>query len=284
MRLTVICFAVIASVLTADRPADAKEIRDPEAILKKIDAIIKDDVTKWCAEKGIAYPPSAVVLRIFKKERELEIWTKNDGQEKMALVKTIPICAMDFAPGPKISEGDGKTPEGYYHPTVTYGSRHFWMWIDLDDVDTPGAPGSGSSFKMCIEYPNALDAKRTRDAKYKKPGGEICLHGNCVSAGCPSFTNRDFLLVFAFVRHHDAGRHGKLQLHIFPFRFDKADEGARSALAGQYQYIDAVGKKKLLAFWENLEEGFTVFNKSPNPLKVTMGGVKYVFRQSGSPN
>lgn len=277
MRLTVICCAVVASALAAAPCAEAKDLRDPDAILKKIDAIIKDDVTRWCKEKGVAYPPSAVVLRVFKKERELEIWARNDGQEKMALVRTIPICAMDFTPGPKVTEGDGKTPEGFYHPAVAYGSKYFWMWMDLDDVDAQGEPGKGSSFKMCTEYPNPLDAKRTKDAKLKKTGGEICMHGNCVSAGCPSFKNRDFLSVFAFSRHHDAKRHGKLQLHLFPFRFDKVDAPARAALAGAYQYAGAVGKERLLTFWQNLEEGFAAFNKSPNPLKIGVEKDTYRF-------
>jgi murein L,D-transpeptidase YafK len=271
LLLSVVLVAALAGA------AGAKDLRDPDKILAKIDAIIKDDVTRWCAGKGVAYPPSAVVLRIFKKERELEIWAKNDGQEKMALVGTIPICAMDFTPGPKVIEGDGRTPEGFYHPEVAYGSRHYWMWMDLDDVDAQGETGRGSSFKMCTEYPNAVDRKRTKDARHAKTGGEICLHGNCVSAGCPSFRNRDFLPVFAFARHHDAKRHGRLQLHVFPFRLDKVDAAKRAALAEPYPFLDAVGKERVLRFWDNLQEGFDAFNKDPNPLKIGYGAGVYVF-------
>ena len=277
MRLTAISTAIAATLFLASGPAEAKDLRDPDAILAKIDSIIKGDVEKWCREKGVAYPPSAVVLRIFKMEREIEIWAKNAPQEKMALIKTLPVCAMDFSPGPKISEGDGRTPEGFYHPGFAYGSRYYWMWMNLDDVDATGEPGKGSSFKMCTEYPNALDAKRTKDAHYKRTGGEICVHGNCVSAGCPSFKNRDFLPVFAFARHHDEQKHGRLQLHIFPFRFDKVNDERRAALAGSYPYVDAVGKRRLLAFWKNLQEGFDAFNANPNPLKIVLEKDTYRF-------
>jgi hypothetical protein len=260
--------------------AAPEEIRAPNGILKRIDALIKDDVEKWCAGKGIAWPTAAVVLRIFKREHEIEIWAKNEGQGKMVLVRTIPICAMDFDPGPKIADGDGKTPEGIYHPDFSYQSANWWMWMDLDreKVGERGQVGKGSCFKMCIEYPNDLDRRRTKEMKHTRPGGEICLHGNCVSAGCASFKNADFLPVFAFARHHDTKKFGKLQLHIFPFRFEKLSDADKSALAEKYPYNDAWGKQKLLQFWANLKEGYDKFNSNPNPLSVSIGQQKYEFK------
>lgn len=264
-----------AAVVGFAHDAVGADIRDPDLILKKIDSIIKADAEKWCRDKGITYPPDAVVLRIFKKERELEIWAKNDGHKKMQLVRTIPICAMDFKPGPKLSQGDGKTPEGFYHPGFQYGSQYYWMWMDLDDVDSAGEPGKGSSFKMCTEYPNQLDRERTRAAGFKSTGGEICVHGNCVTAGCPSFENRDFLPVFAFARHHKQKKYGKLQLHIFPFRFDKVqDVGAET---GAFKHGREFGKEKLLGFWGNIKEGFEKFNAAPNPLGIRIVKGKYRF-------
>ena len=106
--------------------------------------------------------------------------------------------------------------------------------------------------------------------KHTRPGGEICLHGNCVSAGCASFKNADFLPVFAFARHHDTKKFGKLQLHIFPFRFEKLSDADKSALAEKYPYNDAWGKQKLLQFWANLKEGYDKFNSNPNPLSTML--------------
>lgn len=265
--------AFLVAVIAAICPGSAygRDVRDPDGILKAVDGLIKEDVTAWSREKGLTYPPSAVVLRIFKAERELEIWAKNDGQEKMQLVKTIPVCAMDFGPGPKLKQGDGKTPEGFYFPGFAYGSRHYWMWMRLDKehIDEDGEPGAGSSFKMCTEYPNALDRDRTRKAGFENTGAEICLHGNCVTAGCPSFKNRDFLPVFAFSRHHNAGKYGKLQLHIFPYRFDREPDAKK--MASGYKHLKALGEERLLRLWENLREGFETFNQNPNPLKIRHG-------------
>ena len=258
--------------------ARAEDVRDPGKILAKIDVVIKEEVERWCAQKRLSYPPSAVVLRIFKQERELEIWAKNYGQKQLRLVRTLPICAMDFAPGPKAAEGDGKTPEGFYHPEFSYQSSNWWMWMDLGDVDARGKVGKGSSFKMCIEYPNALDRRRTRAAGFRETGGQICMHGNCVSLGCASFKNRDFLPVFAFARHHDAKRYGRLQLHVFPFRFDRVSVEDRTRAAKDWPHAESFGAEKLLGFWKNLEEGFDAFNADPNPLRLRLGDEGFRFR------
>lgn len=250
----------------------------PEGILKAVDAVVSAEDKSLCEAAGLRWPPEAVVLRIFKKEREAELWGMNTGQKKMALIKTLPVCAMDFEPGPKLREGDEKTPEGFYRPGFEYGSKFWFMWIDLAKPDDKGEVGKGSSFKMCTEYPNKADKLRSKAAGMKSPGSEICIHGNCASVGCASFKNRDFLHVFSFSRHHDAGAHGPLQTHIFPFRFDRVPAAEREALADAYIHASAFGKEKLLRFWENLEQGFTLFNKDPRPLDFKTSRKGYSFK------
>jgi murein L,D-transpeptidase YafK len=273
-RFTAVFSAAAAMICGAE--AVAEDLRDPGKMLKKIDGLIGDEVSVWCEEKGLKYPPEAVLLRIFKQERELEIWAGDGGKSGLMLVKTLPICAMDFAPGTKLKQGDGKTPEGFYHPEFGYQSSNWWMWIDLDAVDAPGSRGTGSCFKMCVEYPNAVDRANTRTAGHSNPGGEICLHGNCVSAGCASMKNRDFLPVFAFSRHHNKKRHGKLQLHIFPFRFDRLGADEISHLAAVH--AGKLGKERLLGFWMNLKEGFDRFKSTRRPLKTAIEGGVYKFK------
>ena len=249
-------------------PSPAQPPRTPVAILERIDELIGGEIKDWCEAENVLYPPDAVLLRVFKKERELELWAKNADMAAMKMIRTIPICAMDFQPGPKLAQGDGKTPEGFYHPQFLYGSSYSWMWIRLDEgeLDRYGVVGEGSSFKMCIEYPNTLDRDRSKAACFRDPGGEICLHGNCVTAGCISFTNRNFLPVFAFSRHHDTERFGRLQLHIFPFRFD-AVQNMEDEI-DSYPHVDLLGRDDLLTFWRNLEKGYHRFNEVKNPLTI----------------
>lgn len=269
-----LCLAIAWAVPVSARSPDP---RDPAEIDAQVEAIVGPEVESWCRAKGVTYPPQAVLLRIFKRERELEVWARNRGQKTMQLLHRSAVCAMDFAPGPKLVEGDGKTPEGFYHPDFLYPSPNWWMWIDLANVDAPGRVGKGSAFRMCVDYPNALDRRRTRAAGRRSAGGGICLHGNCVSIGCASFTNRDFLPIFALARRHDERTFGKLQLHVLPFRFERVGAEERAALADAYVHRGALGRQDLLRFWENLEQGYDAFNADPNPLPVTIGDGGYVF-------
>jgi murein L,D-transpeptidase YafK len=59
-----------------------------------------------------------ILVRLYKKESELEVWKKGvDGQ--YAMLKTYPICRWSGQLGPKRKEGDRQAPEGFY--TVNSG-------------------------------------------------------------------------------------------------------------------------------------------------------------------
>jgi len=237
-----------------------------KAILTRIEEIAGHNFAQWCAEAGVTYPPQAVLMRAFKKERAFEIWAGDSG-DHLERIATLPICAADFAPGPKLREGDGKTPEGVYHPEPLYWSRYDFMWMKLlpEAIDDYGASGDGSAFRLCVEYPTRQDRDRAAGIGNKNPGSAICLHGNCVSAGCLSFTNRDFVAVFAFAMHHRKAKYGALQLHIFPFRFedhpDLAAEAARAAASGDAQRLGAAA---ITAEWEALRTLDERFRAQPS--------------------
>jgi len=241
---------------------------------KRIEDLIGSSMESWCEEQNVTYPPKFVLFRVFKYDEEYEVWAGNSNKDTLKLIQTFQICAMDTYPGPKSQQGDGKTPEGFYTCSNLYGSSYGFMWIKLnnDEVDTYGSVGRGSSFKLYVNYPNSIDKART--AKYKpgkNTGGDICIHGNCVSAGCISFKNRVFLPVYAFQKKHKANLYGNIQIHIFPYRFDKHD---MDSFLNDYQ---ALPKEYLKEFWTNLKEGYDKFNASHVAIKVTRSGSKYIF-------
>src|SRR5262245_53952457 len=55
---------------------------------------------------------SPVMIRIFKKESQLELWIERRG--RFTLFETYPICAWSGKLGPKLKEGDRQAPEGFY--------------------------------------------------------------------------------------------------------------------------------------------------------------------------
>ena len=69
-------------------------------------------------------PGEAMVVRIFKQEKTLEVWKKTSGGYKM--FKTYEICAFSGELGPKVKEGDRQSPEGFY--TITPGLLNMVNW------------------------------------------------------------------------------------------------------------------------------------------------------------
>ena len=127
----------------------------------------KDEaLQKLFKDRGIAYP-GEVFLRVFKQEKEMELWVKPKGKTKFQLLKTYPICALSGRLGPKRKEGDGQVPEGFYKIV------HF-------------NPESSFYLSLGINYPNASD-KILSDKK--SPGSAIYIHGKCVTIGCMPMTD-----------------------------------------------------------------------------------------------
>jgi len=248
--------------------------RGRRAIGERIEEMIGADMKSWCEAKGVAYPPEKVLFRVFKMEKEIEIWAMSKGLKSMQFVHTASICDMDWLPGPKLKRGDSKTPEGFYYiKRNDFGtsSKFGFMWMCLDEagVDDSGESGKCSCVKICLDYPNNVDKARTRrGAGLKDPGDAICVHGNCISDGCVSFENRDFLPVYGFAALHHRRKNDDLQFHIFPFRFkDKELE----SVAIDPKTEGLLGKEKTLRFWRNLKAGYELFEETKMPLPVRTG-------------
>ena len=245
----------------------------PAFITKRLEQMVGASLRNIFEKKGLKYPPEYILIRVFKKEKECELWAGNKNRIDLALI--LPVCAMDFIPGTKLQQGDGKTPEGFYECSELYGSNLWFMWINLDPdhYADDGVCGKGSSFRLWLDYPNILDAAHSRKFIGAKtdPGGAICSHGNCVSAGCISFENVSFLPVFLLARYHKTSIYGKLQMHVFPFRFS---EKLKKDYSAKNKHISSV---ELYRIWNNLEEGYRFINEKKKPLKFSISADKYSF-------
>ncbi len=240
---------------------------DPEDLLTRIDKVVREEFQIELSD--FDYPPDCAVIRVFKQEKECEIWAKSGNQDSLSLIMTLPICAMDFESGPKLKRGDDKTPEGFYVGNFAYHSKLWFMWMDLEDIEAKGRVKKGDGFRVCLNYPNYVDHRNSRLAGYQnKTGSGICIHGNCISSGCISFENMNFLPVYAFSRHHNRKKYRRIQYHMFPFRFENTDSEERRKLAEQYMHSDKLEQDYLLSFWENLEYGYNLFEQRKMPFYV----------------
>ena len=179
---------------------------------------------------GVPYPAGAVYLRVFKHEKELELWAGKSGAE-LKRVHTYPICSASGGLGPKREMGDGQVPEGFY---------------ELDRFN----PVSNYHLSLRVNYPNPSDAVRGSRGKL---GGDIYVHGNCVSIGCMAIEDRPIEEVYlALLDAHAAGVKS-LPIHIFPERLDPAGWKSLQARAKEQ------GRDDLVAFWSELLPAYQTF-------------------------
>jgi len=180
-------------------------------------------------------------LRIFKADRELEVWLK-DG-DSYRLFKTYRICTYGWGNlGPKLQQGDGQAPEGFYFVT-------------------PGRMNPFSAYHLAFNlgYPNAYDRAHGRT------GAALMVHGDCCSIGCYAMTDRGIEEIYALVEAALRGGQPFFRVHIFPFRMTREN-------------MEKTRGSRWSPFWENLKEGYDFFeNNGHRPPNVEVRNGRYRF-------
>ncbi len=199
--------------------------RPGEALLHK-----QDTLQKQFEQKKLKWPPKFLYIRSFKYDSYLEVWVKDKSAEPFQLFKTYKICALAGTLGPKRMEGDFQVPEGFYY---------------INQFN----PNSSYYLSLGLNYPNMSD-KILSDSL--KPGGDIFIHGSCVTVGCIPITDEqidELYILAAYAK--DAGQ-DFIPVHIFPIRYDKE----RSIKYLETLTRDDVQLKK---FAERLEDAYNYF-------------------------
>ena len=189
-------------------------------------------------------PGDPIMMRIFKKEAELEIW-KEGPDGRYAHLKTYPICRWSGQLGPKKREGDRQAPEGFY--TVT---------PDLMN------PNSAYYLSFNLGYPNRFDREHGRT------GQHLMVHGSCTSAGCFAMTDETVAEIYAIAREAFAGGQRGFQVQSLPFRMTPEN-------LAQKRYDEHI------AFWRNLKEGHDHFKVTQRPPQVEVCNGRYSFNTQG---
>jgi len=181
--------------------------------------------------KNLTFPPKNVFIRVFKHERVLELWVTDSVCNKYKLFKTYRVCMNSGVLGPKRKEGDLQIPEGFYHITRLKTTTNYHLALK-------------------INYPNESDI--ILGNKYM-PGGEIYIHGECVSIGCVSVSNNDIEEIFTLVKL--LNNWGEVQVHIFPVNFD-------NKCNYEFLYEKIKTNDSVIYFEKNIQNGFNFFQKN----------------------
>jgi murein L,D-transpeptidase YafK len=228
-----ITFIFSASILFAQNDIPSSS-RSREAINR-----VGPGIAKELADKDIEYA-APIFIRIFKSEMTLEVWLRSETNYK--LFRRYPICTYGSGGlGPKIREGDGKAPEGFYFVTPSLLN-----------------PVSRFHLSFNLGYPNSYDRHHGRT------GSALMVHGSCVSIGCYAMTDSGIEEIFTLA--NAALRNGQsfFRVHIFPFKMNNENMQKHKGS----EWYD---------FWSNLKEGYDFFETNNRiPPNVEVRGGRYV--------
>ncbi len=191
-----------------------------------------DTLKKQFATLGLQWPAKEIYIRSFKYDSQLEVWVRNNENESFKLFKTYAVCALAGTLGPKRMEGDYQVPEGFYYINAF-------------------KPNSLYHLSLGLNYPNASDKIVTQGTN---PGGDIYIHGSCVTVGCIPL--QDFQIEEVYILAMSAKSNGQdfIPVHIFPVKYNNAKSMA---------YFDKTTKDQtdIQQFDMKLKEVYDYFEK-----------------------
>jgi len=190
------------------------------------------EIKNLLLQNGLNTENLRVYIRAFKLEKKLELWAKNTQDTTYKLLQKYDICLTSGRLGPKRKQGDLQIPEGFYHISRFNPYSNFYL-------------------SLGINYPNASD--RILSDK-TAPGGDIFIHGDCVTIGCIPITN-DYIkeLYLICIDAKNSGQ-DNIPVTIFPSRLDR---DRYDALCIKYN-----DDKDRLALWSDLKNGYDIFNRT----------------------
>ncbi len=250
MRVYLLSAIVLLSTLFINgRIVNFKEEQKKHSRVKNAYAEKGDSLSKELERKGIDMASMEIYLRAFKMEKTLEVYARDKNRTTFRYIKSYRFCALSGKLGPKQQQGDLQVPEGFYH---------------IDRFN----PWSSYHLSLGINYPN--DADRIL-SPHKNLGGDIFIHGDCVTIGCIPLT--DDKIKEMYVLSVEARNNGQRQIpvHIFPMKMN----------AQGMKYLNAIysGEEKKMQFWNNLKEGYDHFETTAQlpAFEVNTEG-RYVFK------
>ncbi len=233
-RYLIIALSFVITTLCC-RSTDPQSFIDKQRRYPRVRTAIQEtdaSLRKLFAAEGIAYPPKEIFIRAFKQEKLLELWAFSATDAGFKRVKQYPICRTSGNLGPKRREGDLQIPEGFYYIDRFNPKSNFYLSLGLN-------------------YPNRSDKILGKKGML---GGDIFIHGGCVTIGCIPITDAYIKEVYWLAVQTASNGHSKIPVHIFP---TKLDDHAMARLKSTFPKDNA-----LINFWQNLQTGYHWFEQN----------------------
>jgi murein L,D-transpeptidase YafK len=188
-------------------------------------------------------------IRIYKAEKQVELWMKNKQDKKFIKVKQFKVCFSSGILGPKRYKHDLQVPEGFY---------------EVNKFN----PQSSNYLALGINYPNQSDRILGEKGNL---GGDIAIHGGCVSVGCAPIS--DDLMKELYLCAVEAKNNGqkKIKVRIFP---------CHMSLENYNELIIDTLAQADLGLWEDLKNEdnyFTRYQEIRNFKVLPNGRHQFIF-------
>ncbi|MDR0564747.1 MAG: L,D-transpeptidase family protein [Azoarcus sp.] len=181
-----------------------------------------------------------ILFVAYKAEAILDVYAKKPEDATYKKLASWPICASSGKLGPKRRQGDKQVPEGFYR---------------IDRFN----PASNFHLSLGIDYPNAADKLKKQAADL---GGDIFIHGSCVTVGCLPMTDAVIEEIYLYAIYARNSGQKNIPVYIFPFKMTSENMGKYKAL---YR-----NNPELPHFWENIKTGYDKFISSGKPVTVNV--------------
>ncbi|MCD4676978.1 MAG: hypothetical protein K8S18_13430, partial [Desulfobacula sp.] len=218
---------------------------------KRVRTAIKDKeqlVLNKLKENSIEIGELNILILAFKSESEIEIFAKKKVEHTYKKLATYSVCSKSGQLGPKRKQGDYQVPEGFY-------------FIDRFN------PASSFYLSVGINYPNLSDRKKSDATNL---GGDIFVHGSCVTIGCLPMTDDKIKEIYLYAINARNNGQLKIPVYIFPFRMtEQKFKEYKEKYSNNTELID---------FWTNIKLGYEKFEKEKKELNISVSNTgDYIF-------
>jgi murein L,D-transpeptidase YafK len=197
VRFVVICLFLFSNFNLYSQPSFI-EVQKSFPIVTEVIQTKEDTLKSQFAKANLQWPPKELYIRSFKYDSQLEVWARNTSNEPFKLFKSFRICALSGTLGPKRMQGDYQVPEGFYYVNIFN-------------------PQSSYHLSLGLNYPNASDNLLSDSAQ---PGGDIYIHGNCITTGCIPITDNQIEELYLLTALAKSSGQDFIPVHIFPVKYN----------------------------------------------------------------
>lgn len=204
MKFVLICLFLFSNFKLYSQPSFI-EVQKSFPIVTEVIQTKEDTLKSQFAKANLQWPPKELYIRSFKYDSQLEVWARNTSNEQFKLFKSFRICALSGTLGPKRMQGDYQVPEGFYYVNIFN-------------------PQSSYHLSLGLNYPNASDNLLSDSLQ---PGGDIYIHGNCITTGCIPITDYQIEELYLLTALAKSSGQDFIPVHIFPVKYNVSKSASK---------------------------------------------------------